>query len=247
MLRKVFWLWLAVLAGACDQAGAELDSQQYALNEPSFWTVGPSIVTTPTWSSGSTKNLSAWKSLDCTQKLSGQATLRDFRLYREPKSNLDNFVARLDGRCAEMTYECENCPAVEVGTYATIYSGNHRPGAWPLSALDADPSVNGCDAGPYLSGLSLQLDLFRGYVKDVRAYATWGSAYSPYGTYTLVNYYGGATHWTTGLDGTMDAPTDLRCGTGSVATGIRLRYDVTNGKIRDLQLQCRRLTWTPLY
>lgn len=247
MFRSPLWLVITLAVLACDYGADDLDSMQLPLNEPSFWTVGPAIVATPTWSSGSTKNLSAWKILDCTTKLGGQATLRDLRLYREPSSNLDNFVARLDGRCAELTYACENCPSVEVGTYATLYSGNYRPGATLLSAQNAHPSEHNVDAGPFPSGLSLRLDLFAGYVKDLKLFATWGNAYEPYGTYTLVNYYGGATGWAWGLDGTMDAPTDLRCGYGQVLTGLRLRYDVTNGKIRDVRLQCRSLEFTPLY
>ena len=89
------------------------------------WAIGD-VVTRPEWDSGLTTSLSPWKTLDCST-FGPQYTLQEVSVNREPKKNLDNFVARLEGTCHEFTPLCGGGgPSQEVEVYASAY----REGSW---------------------------------------------------------------------------------------------------------------------
>jgi hypothetical protein len=249
MTNRMASLLAVSLLSACVSDDAELGSTEQGLEESSWWTVGPTVVATKSWSSGKTSSLSGWKSIDCST-WSSQGVLRDLRAYKEPSGNADNFIARLDARCAEHTYSCANCPSpVEIqSSYTTLYSGNYRTGSFSLSSTSA-VSYGWESTVFFPAGLALRLNSGKDYVKSLSFHAIAGRAdwIESNNGYWLANLDYSGTSSIIPEYSDSGSFADLDCGNGRVATGLKLRYDVTNGKIRDLQVQCRDFDFVELY
>jgi hypothetical protein len=84
----------------------------------------------------------------------------------------------------------------------------------------------------YPTAVSLKVNALDGYVKDMRL--GWDTINA---TGTAITHAPTYTGWATGYSGTL---VNLQCADQEVVTGVQLRYDTTNGKIRRLNVFCRQ-------
>jgi hypothetical protein len=111
---------------------------------------------------------------------------------------------------------------VQTGTPKTdnIFTGSWRTGGFPVSV----------DSNTVPVGVKLKVydGVFGGpsYVKDIAI----GETPATFGASTTWS------GWATGYDGEVHTKT---CDPGYVMTGLELKYDTDNGKIRHVQMFCR--------
>jgi hypothetical protein len=166
------------------------------------------------WDSGYINSLSDWESRECAVHCSGvynNCMLTGFNAYKEPTTTSDNFIGKLDGTCTDYTTR-----GVQTGTPETdnIFTGSWRSGSYTVSV----------DSNTVPVGVKLKVH-DGGWVKDIAvgerpafgAATTWSG-------------------WATGYDGDVVTKT---CDPGKVMTGLELKYDLDNGKIRKVQIFCR--------
>ncbi len=184
------------------------------------------------WNSGKTTSLSSWKKAFCNTNYGPNSLLTDLRAYREPSANWDNFTARLRATCTEYDND-DDGDFVQTTDTATfdVYSGNHRtPGE--TTAITA--------AAEYPAGVLMENAIGDGYVKTFRVLRVWEQPSGFLGSYN--------NPWLTapvpGMPGIPPiGPLEtLLCGDQQVMTGLRLKYDTRNGKIRRLGIYCRTLS-----
>ncbi|MEM7155453.1 MAG: hypothetical protein AAF799_21565 [Myxococcota bacterium] len=194
------------------------------------WVLGETAVTEE-WDSGKTTSLSSWKRVFCNADHGPNFLLTDLRAYKEPTSNLDNFIARLEGTCTE--YENIDGDFLQTSTTATdeVYSGNHRLPGETIAITDPDEYPIGVffEAGPYDA-----------YIKSFRILKVSEQVGGFLGSYSSPDWTGwaplhGSTFWIGPL-------TQLQCPDQHVMSGLKLKYDTRNGKIRRLRIFCRTLS-----
>ncbi|TNF26572.1 MAG: hypothetical protein EP329_21050 [Deltaproteobacteria bacterium] len=203
----------------------------------SYWVVGDDVKTRE-WNSGKTDRLSGWRSLNCTT-YGQQYLLSKLKVWREPQSNLDNFIARMEGECTRYRYTCENCvpdPKVES---SRLFEGEHRgPGYEPGTM-----ALQYCDTKRHIRSIWLTLDASNDYVKNIaftytcRTKEDWGTVNtrsSNPGSDAIPGdaYAKNADHYK-----------ELACPEGWVVSAVELRYDTGKSKIRRFKVQCRELRW----
>lgn len=220
---SVLGLVLAVsssVLGGCvvEQAERPEPEQAAATSEKALGTV----VREKGWSSGKTSDLSAWKVFDCSS-YGPDYFLRALEVFKEPSSNLDNFIARMDGQCAVGPVT----GATSTGD-TVIFTADHRDDSARMDSFHKwlnYSSPTGYWDTP-AEGIRLVVNKNE-YVKNLRfEYRNW-SAYA--GTYSYAfdeSAYGGSAE-------------TLMCDEGWIVTGVKLRYDTTKGKIRDFKVMCR--------
>ena len=240
-------LAVAVLCAGC---GIELDDEpvdslEQQATTPSYWQTFTGITPlTVAWSSGATSNLSAWKTLDCGAKYGVRYFLDGVTVYREQSSNLDEFIARMDVMCRNYTFSDFGTGPSGGVKLASVYGLKYRTPSYSESVRNASiiPSDNSGDycaqsatsSGPFPMGMKLAIDSGGNYVKNV------GLHFGCYDTsrgylflhdgdmdLTIPNYSGNTVH--------------LDCSPGYVSTGVAVRYDTGNGKIRDIKVLCMDL------
>ena len=216
-----------------------------ATGDESWWTVGDSS-TYVEWNSGLTSNLSPWVTVNCTTTHGFNYMVGELDIYREPWSNLDNFVARMDVTCRQYVYSCANCRHTTDAAKVTLFNGGSRSPAYNIEA----PLTSGLNyVGNFLSGLLVTTDPFNDYVKNLGMYqlAIYDNPYTGVPEYSSWN-----TMYFT-IDGLaygnplLDKLVPLQCPSSMVMSGVALKYDTKKGKIRRLRVICRELDETPLY
>lgn len=210
----------------------------------SWWTVGDRIVTR-TWDSGKNDHLSAWMKLDCSTKLGRQFLLEKVIAFREPAANADNFVAKLRGVCTEFEYTARNGRKSDSKTVPqTIYEEKHRTPGFTATARSDFGFAHDIDGLP--RGVTIRLDLGQNYIKNIGVlglsakYQFGAVSYRPH-PFTDLAFDA------SGIGFVFNKATSLECPTGWVMSGLELRYDDRNGKIRKVRVSCRELKYTPLY
>jgi len=109
----------ASLVDALAQGGPLLSSR---------WTLG-SEDSMRSWSSGKSKDLSEWKIVSCPSKYGDRFLLTGLTGFKEPWSNLDNFIAGLKATCTEFERKSQHTDAV-------FTSKGRRDTAYELDAFD---------------------------------------------------------------------------------------------------------------
>lgn len=221
-------------AAAVDHQGAAapapIEPGTFPTPLPPPWTLGSSKVGVE-WNSGKTTSLSSWQTLRCVTDHGPGFLLTGLRAFREPASNWDNFTARLRGSCSR--YVNDNGDFIQTGERVTedIFAGNHRSPGETTSITNADD---------YASGMLIETAPGDGYVKTLRLFTVSEQADGTLGDYDdpdstpgvpEINVFPiiGPLHW-------------LECPDQHVVSGLKLKYDTRNGKIRRLRLLCRSLT-----
>jgi len=210
-----------------------------AVNVWDAWELSRDVVT-DSWSSGETKDLSPWETLDCWA-YGPDYLLSALTGYKEPWINLDRFVARLDATCTSFDLKTTH--------RMTLSVSDHRDEAYRLDVLQRPNYI--CPAfyndGPFGGrGMAAELligtDPARDYAQnfDILAHCV---KYRPDDGALFWQTIGWETYMITDpqyID--FSNPARAKCPAEDyVATGIALRFDTTKGKIRDVQLMCRRL------
>jgi len=218
---------------------AASSSAALAVNVWDPWELSESVVTS-TWSSGETKNLSSWETLDCSA-YGPDHLLSSLTGYKDPWANLDRFVARLDATCTSFDLKTTHRVRLSVS--------DHRDEQYSLDVLQHPNYI--CPAfygnGPFggrgmVGDLLIGTDPARDYVQNFNILAH------------CVKHRpeDGALFWTTiGWETYMindrqyidfSNPRRAKCPAQDyVATGIAVRYDTKKGKIRNVRLMCRQL------
>ncbi|MCH9685743.1 MAG: hypothetical protein K0V04_30200 [Deltaproteobacteria bacterium] len=184
------------------------------------------------WDSGKTNSLSSWKKAYCYTNHGPNFLLTDLRAYREPSSNWDNFTARLRATCTEYDND-SNTDFVQTSDTATIevYSGNHRTPGETTAITVSDE---------YPAGVLMENAVGDGYVKTLRILKVSEQSSGFLGSY-------GNPFLTAAVPGMPNLPPvgplrTLACADQQVLTGLRLKYDTRNGKIRRVGIYCRTLS-----
>ena len=209
----------------------------------SRWRLG-SAETSVSWSSGKDNDLSEWKTVDCVSEYGPRFLLTGLIGFREPSSNLDNFVARLKATCTELDGKSTH-------TASVFTSANHRDTAYELDALDwRARSEFICpgyfDAGPkgMIGTVTIGTNRGNDHVKNVRFFLRcarlFGDSFISWTTVGDTNQMIGERGYEMFDRVQLSCPSDDR-----VVTGIQLRFELGRGKIRDLRLFCRQLIYAP--
>jgi DNA-binding beta-propeller fold protein YncE len=189
--------------------------------------VDPAFFTPPVWNSGKDKHLSDYKSVKCGD----DRLLVAFTGFREPKSNLDNFVTQLGATCrrygpnqGSLPYGIADSPPNDDSK--TLFTSDHRDG--PLKTLVGDFVP---------TGVHLEVNTNE-YVKDIRIiyrHAQSTGLEAEARTAAMADLPGNGSEKTK----------DLRCPDDFALTGADVKYS-TDGKIRIFQIECRQLVHRPL-
>ncbi|WP_437312701.1 hypothetical protein [Sorangium sp. So ce385] len=221
--RSAFALFALSAAGcAVDAAAPDLAVDAPPLAESWIVSSTPSI---DLWSSGLNANLSAWKHIHCYEDHGDGYMLTGINVHQEAIADPDEFVARMTGECREFDLTDPALP--RTGGFATsnIFEAPlFRTGVFQLDVVNDN----------YPIGLDLKVDGDNDYVKDVRiVYAplNWNATALALGSYSV-------TSWAFGYAGSK---VSLSCPAQSVMTGLALRFDEVEGKIRTLKIHCRDL------
>lgn len=236
---------LSVLSLVAGCGAAPVESHDSALVN-TRWRLGTADYISG-WSSGNTTSLSAWKTVNCASAYGTQFLLTALTGYKEPAGNLDNFIARLEATCTEFAQTSE--------TSATVFTTSHRSTAYTLDAFDWQGHSDLLCPAYYYAGpmgqtgvigaMEIGLNPGNDYVQNFRFFPRCARLNAD-----------DTISWSTPIYGVTNQMIDdafaydmfnrakVSCpGDNYVATGIQLRYDTRNGKIRDLRLVCRSLTW----
>jgi hypothetical protein len=210
-----------------DDSIGEGDDSELGVTSDALWTIGPTV-TTVEWDSGSTNNLSAWKSITCTSSYGDDYLLTDLRAYKEPLANLDNFIAKLRGTCSEYTDTNGNYEQNGSSSSETVFTANHRTPGTRVSV----------DDDRYPIGVFLVKDWGNNYIKNVSVLSVedQGGVLGPY-----ANPFA-TTLAFTNLNHVTGGDVTLQCGDQKVMTGLKLKHSTNTGKIRRIRIFCRSLT-----
>jgi hypothetical protein len=222
MVRFAFALFALSVAGcAVDAADPDLTADAPPLSEN--WSVGASA-SNQRWDSGLNANLSAWEYIHCNLDYGDGYMLTDFGVYQEDLADPDEFIARMAGTCREFDLPDPALPRTGALVSKTIFSESFRAGALRVAVPDDN----------YPIGLELKVNNAGTYVKDVRI------LYAPVnGTQDALNLAADShTSWAIGYAGRNET---LNCPVQQVMTGLDLRHDEVEGKIRVLEIHCRPL------
>lgn len=194
------------------------------------WVLGDTSVMVE-WDSGKTTSLSSWKKVFCNADHGPNFLLTDLRAYREPASNWDKFTARLKGTCTE--YENDGDEFVQTANTATdeVFSANHRlPG-------ETTAITNSTE---YPAGLQLLNGPGDAYVQQfsiLRVSEGAGGFLGDYSNSLITPIVPAMTPL-----GLMGPVPTVQCPDQHVMSGLRLKYDTRNGKIRRVRIFCRTLS-----
>jgi len=211
-------------------AGCAVEQADRSEPEPSAQAAANALGTTVrevSWSSGKTSDLSAWLTFDCSTYGSSYF-LRTLEVFKEPSTNLDNFIARMEGQCAQVT----TSGTTSTGD-AVIFTENHRGTGERMDTfakwLGYSSPTGFYNVMP--EGVDLILNTGNDYVKNLR----WGY-------YAWSNYAGTYSYAFSedGYNGFDDKYASLMCEEGWIVTGVKLRHDTKNGKIRNFKVLCRQ-------
>ena len=210
-----------------------------AVNVWDNWVLGKTA--TDSWSSGETKNLSPWETLDCST-YGPDHLLSGLIGYKDPWANLDRFVARLDAICTSFDQKTTH--------RVTLSNSNHRDEAYRLDVLEHPNYI--CSAfhndGPFggrgmVGELLIGTDPARDYAQNFNFLARCVMRRQDDGALFWDTTVGYETYLFTDIDYiNFGNPGRATCpGKDYVATGIAVRYDTKKGKIRDVRLTCKQL------
>ncbi|HRC57900.1 MAG TPA: hypothetical protein PKU97_18360 [Kofleriaceae bacterium] len=222
----------AMSAAACTDQTLPLQQQDSQL-----WTLGATSLEFG-WNSGKTANLSNWRELTCYSTYGERYLLTSLQVWREPSGNLDNFIARLKARCTEYVPYDGDALEQDDSTEVTnlLYEGEYRSDNGTTRV-----SVDRQFAG----GLLLNLNpVGHDYVRDVMLSRLHKSSV---GNFLEEAPWGDQIHMALGnagaiIPGSAQNYAYLGCPEQFVVTGLALRYDQSNGKIRNIKIYCRSLT-----
>ncbi len=223
--RSAFALFALFAAGcAVDATDPDLAVDAPPLSEN--WIVSTSA-TIDTWNSGLNANLSDWESVHCNLDYGDGYMLTGVNVNQENLSDPDAFLARMTGECWE--FDLADSALPKTGSFVSIpifAATGFRSGVFQLSVTDDN----------YPTGLQLKVNGSGNgtYVKDVRI------VYAPLNaTETALNLAAAShTSWAIGYAGGTQS---LSCPAQHVMTGLALRHDEIEGKIRTLKIHCREL------
>ncbi|KYF58139.1 hypothetical protein BE04_00315 [Sorangium cellulosum] len=221
--RSTFALFALSAAGcAVDAAAPDLAVDAPPLAES--WTVS-TTASIDLWSSGLNANLSDWRHIHCYEDHGEGYMLTGINVHQEDIADPDEFVARMTGECREFDLTDPALP--RTGGFATsniFQAPLFRTGVFQLEVTNNN----------YPIGLDLKVDGNDDYVKDVRI------VYAPKNlAQTALNL--AATSRTSWAFGYAGGKVSLSCPAQSVMTGLALRFDEVEGKIRTLKIHCRDL------
>lgn len=229
--RAIATLFLATTLLACGGEVGDVDEvDAVGTTTSALWRVSAgAAATNRTWNSGNSNNLSSWQSVDCVGNVGGDNELiTSIRAYKEPSSNLDNFVAKLGQTCTNYETLATELYGPDSGTSvnANVFTGpNFRSG---VLTSNVPLQVN-----TVATGVRLVVNT-NSYVKDIRVRTkSWSG--------TTFNTTSSVTRDTaTGYGGSN---VTLDCPTGYVLTGQAVRYSTNTGKIRRYRIHCHELEW----
>lgn len=223
MVRFAFAL-IALSAAGCAVDASDPDLAVDAPPLSENWSVGTSASNTR-WDSGLNANLSAWEYIHCNLDYGDEYMLTDINVYQEDLADPDEFIARMAGVCREFDLPDPDLPRTGTIVSKTIFTENFRSGAFRAQV----PEWN------YPIGVQLKVNSASTYVKDVRIlYAPANAART-----ALDLASASRTPWAIGYAGITET---LSCPAQQVMTGLDLRHDEVEGKIRVLEIHCRPLT-----
>jgi hypothetical protein len=168
--------------------------------------------------------------------------------FKEPWSNLDNFVARLRATCTEFEQKSQH-------TVNVFTSAGHRDSPHELDAFDW--KVNGdllCPpyyyAGPMggntgmVGAVEIGTNPGKDYVQNLRFFARCAKLNTDNTiTWLMIGDSNQMIH-DNGYE--MFDRSKLSCPSDDyVVTGIAVRFELGKGKIRELRMLCRQLRYTP--
>jgi len=211
-----------------------------AVNIWDHWVLSKAVVM-DSWSSGETKNLSSWNSLDCST-YGPDYLLSALTGYKDPWANLDRFVARFDATCTSFDLKTSHT--------VTLSNSEHRDERYKLDVLQHPNYI--CPAfyndGPFgrrgmVGELLIGTDPARDYAQNFNILARCVKR-RPEDEVLFWQTIGWETYLIDDLKYIdFSDPRRAKCpGEDYVATGIAVRYDMKKGKIRDVRLMCRQLT-----
>ena len=208
--------------------------------EPVTWQMGSSINASEVWDSGRNPN-SPVLSLNCITANGPHHLLTGFNGFKEPASNLDRFMARLTIDCVEHIelagkyVQKPNAPlnTTVLTTFLSFRTGSsERPinlanGEYPIGLL---VTHTGND---YVKNLQfLFVEENGGILTD---YTDPGESLD-----TITDYP--SAPWIVSGPFPQSQGAVLQCASQEVMTGIRIRQNTSNGKIRMVGIDCQRLT-----
>jgi len=231
--RWIAHVLLIVVAGG---SAVSVGARDYAI-----WTFG-NTPTTAAWTSHKTDDLSSWKSVDC-MSFGPDFLVSGLIGYKEPWSNLDNFIARLDVTCTQFD-------RVTAHTRTVFSSKNHRDAAYALDIFDWDAHQDlSCPAyyfvGPVgqvgmIGAMEVGTDPNGDYIQNFRFFGRCARLKDDH-TIDWASV-GDANQMISDRGYEMYDRAGLHCpGQDYVVTAIELRFDTGKGKIRDLRVHCRQL------
>ncbi|WP_437902041.1 hypothetical protein WME95_25585 [Sorangium sp. So ce327] len=224
IIRSAFPL-AALFAAGCAVEAADPELMEDAPSLSETWTVS-NAADNERWDSGLNANLSAWEYIHCHIDNGAGFMLTDLSAFQEPLTEPDEFIARMSGVCREFDLLLPNLPRTGAIDAETIFSW---PGGFRTGALStAIPVAN------YPTGLRLKVDGANTYVKDVRI------NYAPRNAANTALDLAASSHTSYAI-GYAGNNVTLNCPAQQVLTGLDLRYDTVEGKIRVLEIHCRAL------
>lgn len=159
----------------------------------------------------------------------GQRVDTALGIYKEPSSNLDNFVDKLNITCTK---------------YETNSGGQYQPGPDPSITTNVYTGPK-----PRLPGASLKTPLQQNTVSaGVKVVVNTNSHIQDiklrYKVWNGTDFVGGSVVTTGGATGYNGPEHVVDCAADSVLTGMAVRYSLNSGKIRQLKVLCHELTHT---
>ncbi|MFK7847137.1 MAG: hypothetical protein AB8G77_17675 [Rhodothermales bacterium] len=206
--------------------------------EPTTWQLDSTVNNTVDWDTNKDQNAPVL-SLNCVDEFGAHHLLSGLKGFKEPSSNLDRFIASLDIDCIkhiEFGGKYVQDPNAEVNTTTLTTELNFRttsgeqsiavePLQYPVGLMVSHNRKN------YISNLQfIFVTEEQGILTD---YLDPGST-----TSTITDYPDGNGFR---LWGTSPKGVNLICGSQQVLTGLRIRPDPSNGKIRMIGLDCQVL------
>lgn len=230
-MKRCIERFVVPLLGFAYGCGGGPPSPGIGQTEAPLWVVDTNEDLGPSWSSnGHANHLSGWRGVDCPERIGQQPQLLgSLRLYKEPVTNLDNFIGRLQAGCMpfRQIWPSGFDPMGLGVEYLQLFNRNARSARNTTSVPVHGPG----GVGETAVGLRLTVNN-NSHVKDIQflSQRVQGGAI-PTSNPTI-------SPAATGYGGSVET---LECGPGKVLSGMRLQYDDRNGKIRRLQIYCRAI------
>ncbi len=231
-MRNVIWVAAAFLGASCAMEPAT--SEDIASLELAVLVPG-STSGTDEWNSGKTSHLSSWQSVDCGN-INNNSWVTGIRMWREPSSNADNFVAKMDVECTQYQLAYRNGDLFNeptgTRTASNVFTANHRSTNHRYRLPDASEA--------FVTALAV---FHKSYVNGISAYAS-AVTHSSDGDVLNDDHAINLNRTGSGFSiGSFPFNVEvLECPAQQALQGISLRYDTRNGKIRRVRMDCRRLT-----